>query len=214
MVTLAPEEDKDYRLANYLNQKGIIVSAGHSAASASDIRNSGIKQVTHLFNAMPPLASREDGMLKEALINDDVTVEVIPDLNHLTADTIKLITKVKPEDKVIFVSDALSETHSNKDEFLMQGKKVRKHEDGYAAEFDSAGNVTLAGSLMFLSDSAKKIVKQTTIAFDKFIRFACVNPAKNLKRENYFTLEKGKTPNFVIWDKEKMLPEKTFVTYA
>ena len=69
MMTLAPEKvppETSRRLA----AAGVILSAGHTAASYETIRAAraaGLTGFTHLFNAMPPLAGREPGPVGAAL---------------------------------------------------------------------------------------------------------------------------------------------------
>ena len=77
IVTYAPELDKGFELTKYLANKNIIPSAGHSNACAEEIReayNLGLKQVTHLFNAIAPLHHRNPGIIGEALINDNIYI--------------------------------------------------------------------------------------------------------------------------------------------
>src|SRR5262249_5758770 len=58
IVTLAPEVEGVGDLIRALTGRGVVVSAGHSAASYAEARaafEAGVRCVTHLFNAMPPL---------------------------------------------------------------------------------------------------------------------------------------------------------------
>ncbi|MGI9666937.1 MAG: N-acetylglucosamine 6-phosphate deacetylase, partial [Acidimicrobiia bacterium] len=62
IVTLAPEVDGAIALTRRLVDDGVVVSVGHSAATASTTRkalDAGATMGTHLFNAMPPMTARE-----------------------------------------------------------------------------------------------------------------------------------------------------------
>ncbi len=206
IVTIAPELDNGYKLTEHLHSKGIIASAGHTTATAEDIKKSKIKQVTHLFNAMPAIHHRDLSATNEALLNDEIYTELNSDLSLVAPEMMDLTLRMKAKDKIILISDALEGTHSGKDKFYMNGVKVDIIDD-----IAKNGNGTLAGSIQFLSDMAQKIVEKTKISFQDFIRFSSVNPAKNLGIENRYQLKPGSTPNFVVWDKMTLKPEKTFI---
>ena len=87
IVTLAPELDENSELTDYLNQKGVVVSAGHTLAD--DL--SKVRQVTHLFNAMGGISHKEKTTATEALIDDNIYTEVIADGNHIIDDVLKLV---------------------------------------------------------------------------------------------------------------------------
>ena len=99
VVTFSPDIDKDFKLTEYLSDKNIIPSAGHTGASAESIyfaQKHGLKQITHLFNAMAPLHHRNPGITGEALVNDSLYTEVIADGMHLDPIIIELILRAKP----------------------------------------------------------------------------------------------------------------------
>lgn len=65
MVTLAPERTGATAAIEQLVAAGVVVSIGHSAATAaqtSAAADAGARMVTHLFNAQSPLGHREPGL--------------------------------------------------------------------------------------------------------------------------------------------------------
>src|SRR5215471_12039999 len=73
LVTLAPERLPAGFIAR-LVANGVRVSLGHSAATYQQTRAAmaeGLSGFTHLFNAMPPLRSREPGPIAAALESPD-----------------------------------------------------------------------------------------------------------------------------------------------
>src|SRR5574344_297246 len=125
IVTLAPELDENHELINYLNLKNIIVSAGH--CTGDDLI--GIKQVTHLFNAMSPISHRNPSTVLSALINDDISVELIADFVHVKKEAIKLVLKTKQTDKIILISDALPISKSKKNSMIFCSQEIFKNEN-------------------------------------------------------------------------------------
>ena len=63
-MTLAPELPGALELVDVLHQRGVVVSCGHSDATAGEAHaafDRGVGTVTHLFNAMRPLGHRDPG---------------------------------------------------------------------------------------------------------------------------------------------------------
>lgn len=206
LVTLAPELDEDYKLTKYLQERGVIVSAGHSMAEAKHLIDAGIKRVTHIFNAMAPLHHRNPTIANEGLNNPNVTAELLADEASVIPSIMNMIMKMKPKDKLVLISDALPYAGINKD-FQMNGKMIHVDEDMIPRD----GDGVLAGNMKFLHDMAKRLIANTNMTFRNFIRYASVNPAKSFGKLDSFTLKEGKEPIFSVWDNKELVPEKTFV---
>ncbi len=198
IVSYAPELDKNFEFTQYLKQKNIIPSAGHSKASHDEINSAqkqGLKQVTHLFNAMPPLHHRNPGILGESLVNDGLYTEVIADNEHIHPLIIDLILKIKPKDKIIFVSDCLPLSHSHDDYIIFGGHKVYKRDNKAVNEHG-----TFAGSLSLLDEVLRKNINK--ISFSDFLMFSSLNPAKNLGLSSKGHIAKGYDADLVIWNED------------
>lgn len=206
IVTLAPEEDEEYNLSKYLKENDVIVSAGHSLASAKQVIDAGIKQVTHLFNAMAPFNHRIPTIANEGIANPEVLAEMNSDESLLIPQTMNLIMKAKPKDKLVLISDALPNAGIKKD-FVMNDVYIHVDKNWVAKDDKN----TLAGSMRFLHDIAKKLINDTNMTFKDFIRYACVNPAKNIGVYDRFKIKEGFEPIFSVWDNKKTKIEKTFI---
>lgn len=166
IVTLAPELDKNFALCDYLAQKGVKVSAGHCLGA--DL--SHVSQVTHLYNAMGGFTHREPSTVVSALHDDRISVELIADMQHVQKDVVDLTLKIKPHSKIILISDALPIAHAdfdsmefcNKTIFLKDGKAVDK-------------NGTIAGSVSFVADIIKNLVKTGVIDLKTAVQMASTN---------------------------------------
>lgn len=105
VMTFAPEMDPDAALLDTLLALGIRAQLGHAlcdyaTARAAIARGCG---VTHLFNAMTPLAHRDNGLAGAALAHAEYA-EVIPDLIHVEAGAIRAAHRAIP--KLYGVTDA------------------------------------------------------------------------------------------------------------
>ena len=70
LVTLAPELPGGLAVVEQLVDAGVVVSAGHTAATADELDGAvlaGLSGVTHLFNAMGPFGHRDPGPIGLAL---------------------------------------------------------------------------------------------------------------------------------------------------
>ncbi|MGL5081436.1 MAG: N-acetylglucosamine-6-phosphate deacetylase [Microcoleaceae cyanobacterium] len=119
IITLAPELDESGETLEYLQKLGIIVSLGHSQATAIQAQRAfdqGASMVTHAFNAMPSLHHREPGLLGAALVHPQVHCGLIADGQHICPTMLDVSIRVargRPEateigSKLFLVSDALA----------------------------------------------------------------------------------------------------------
>ena len=112
VITLAPELDSTGEVIPYLRSLGIIVSLGHSQATATQAQaafKQGATMVTHAFNAMPPLHHREPGLLGAAITHPDVMCGFIADGEHVTPTMLQILLRASHQAQGLFlVSDALA----------------------------------------------------------------------------------------------------------
>ncbi|MEO5709404.1 MAG: N-acetylglucosamine-6-phosphate deacetylase [Nocardioidaceae bacterium] len=107
-VTLAPELPGALSLVRELVADGVLVSLGHSDATAEQAHAgfaAGARSATHLFNAMSALSHRAPGLPGAALARDDVTVQVVLDGHHLADDVVRLVWATA-RGRVALVTDA------------------------------------------------------------------------------------------------------------
>jgi len=96
LITLAPELDPTGTVIPYLRSQGIVVSLGHSLATASEAQaayDQGATMVTHAFNAMPPLHHRQPGLLGAALTAPGVACGLIADGRHICPTMLDLLLR-------------------------------------------------------------------------------------------------------------------------
>lgn len=108
MVTLAPELPGAIAVIEHLVAAGVIVSMGHSAATAEESDRAvaaGARCATHLFNAMGPLSAREPGLAGAVLVDDRVVAGVIADGHHLAPEVLRLAWGALGPERFLSISD-------------------------------------------------------------------------------------------------------------
>lgn len=151
IVTLAPELDEG--LITYLRNKDIKIQAGHCVGWKND--NLKPDGVTHLFNAMTGISHKECSTVTAALLDDSVYTEIIADGIHVNDEALKLMFKVKPENKILLISDALPITYSEQKEAIFADSLIV-----YDGKDARSAEGTLAGSTKLLPEIIKILGKK------------------------------------------------------
>src|SRR5205823_5530493 len=148
MVTLAPEIPGGIALVKEFVRRGFVVAIGHTdaeVASLDEARKAGARHMTHLGNAMRPLHHRRVGPIGWGLVNDDVTVDVIPDLHHLSAEMVRLVVKAKGAARVAAISDAVPPAGLPDGRYRVWGETLTLKE---GAVRNAAGSLAGSGCLL------------------------------------------------------------------
>lgn len=159
LVTLAPELSGALEVVRELVARGVVVSAGHTAATAAEATaavDAGVRYVTHLFNAMGPLHHREPGIAGVALTDDRVRVGLIADGLHVHPAMVAMAARALG-DRLSLVTDAVAALG-------MPAGPVRLGDLSAAAVAGADGAVrlpdgTLAGSTLSLDAAVRNLVE-------------------------------------------------------
>lgn len=161
LVTVAPELPGATDLIAWLAGRGVASSLGHSAATFEDAvagYAAGARSATHLFNAMSGIDHRSPGLALAALLDDAVYVELIADGIHVDAAVWGLITRLKPADRLLLVSDAVALAGTGDGRGRIGGLAV----DVAGGRVTLAGTSTLAGSVIALDSAVRNVVAAGT----------------------------------------------------
>ena len=178
LVTLAPELAGASELIYRLNKQGIVVSAGHTTATSEqlqDAQSSGLKMVTHLFNAMPPLLHREPGMIGEVLSNQNLFYSIIVDGIHIHPQVVRLAWSLNPS-KMILVTDAIAAMGCESGSYYFAGMEIEVNDDSARL----AGTNTLAGSLLTMDAAIRNLQVFTGCSLVEAVEAATLKPAQLL----------------------------------
>lgn len=180
MLTLAPEVVPP-DVIRQIADMGVVVSAGHSAATAPETRSgiaAGVSCFTHLFNAMPPMQSREPGIVGAA-INSDSFAGIIVDGHHVVWEMVGLACRARPvEGRMFMVSDAMA-TIGGPDHFDLYGETITVR-DGALVN----SNGSLAGAHIDLATCLFNAVHHVGLPIAEAYRMAAMIPldAMHLQR--------------------------------
>ena len=198
-ITLAPEtDDNDFAaIREMCRDTDVVVSMGHTDANydtAMASINAGVSHVTHLFNAMTPLAHRAPGAVTAAL-NSDVSVELIVDTFHVLSCFYDMLWKLKGR-KLCFITDCLPAGGLPYGEYTLGGTKiiyndiVCRLEDG-----------TVAGSVLPLNHGVWNAYTNSNIPLHECVNCASLNPATTIGvADRKGSLEIGKDADILITD--------------
>lgn len=160
LTTIAPEIPGGLELIGRLQERGVRVSIGHSAADLAGANagyDAGGTSTTHLFNAMTGVEHRAPGVAVAALIRDDAFVELIADGQHVHPALWPIIWRTKPTDRLMLVSDALPLAGMGDGRVTLGGLEIEVR-GGRATLADGSG--TLAGSVIALDTAVRNLVGQ------------------------------------------------------
>jgi N-acetylglucosamine-6-phosphate deacetylase len=110
LVTLAPELPGALELTRQLDERGVLVCLGHSAATDAQAEagfNAGVRMLTHAFNAMPDMHRRAPGPVAAAALRGDIALGLIADGVHVAPTMAVLLQRLAPQ-QLVLVSDALA----------------------------------------------------------------------------------------------------------
>jgi N-acetylglucosamine-6-phosphate deacetylase len=157
LTTVAPDIPGGLELIGWLRERGVRVSIGHSAAdlpTALAGYDAGGTTTTHLFNAMTGIEHRAPGVAVAALTRDDVYVELIADGEHVHPSLWPIITRTKPTDRLLLVSDALALAGMGDGRITIAGLEIEVR----GQRCMIVGSGTLAGSVIALDTAVRNLV--------------------------------------------------------
>ena len=180
LVTLAPERLPDGFLSR-LAATGIRVSAGHSEATAEVVMRAlgdGLAGITHLFNAMPPFAGREPGIVGAAFAEQGLTAGIIVDGIHVDPIAVRAAFAAKGADGMALVTDAMPSVGARLNQFQLMGRTISLHKGRLTAP-----DGTLAGAHLDMASAVRNAVRLAKLPLDDALRAASLTPARFLGLE-------------------------------
>jgi len=210
LFTIAPELQDATKVINFLQQQGVLVSMGHSAATYEQTltgHKAGALYATHLFNAMLPLHQREPGLAGAVLTLPEVKAGIIVDGIHLHPAVVKLAYQSKGAVGLNLVTDAMAGMGMPPGRYELSGQGVKV--DKESARLDNSVG-TLAGSILTLDRAIRNMQKWSGCSLAEAIQMVTRNPAQLLNLERKGRLVPHYDADLVVLDREGEV-EMTFV---
>ena len=178
----------------------VAVALAHTAAdydTALEALRLGAREITHLFNAMPPFNHRAPGVVGAALDCPGCRVELICDGVHIHPAVVRAVFKMFSPERVILISDSIRGAGMPDGQYTLGGQDVTVR--GALATLSDG---TIAGSVTDLMGCVRKAVS-FGIPLADAVRAAALNPAEAIGVSDRFgTLDTGKRANIVILDQD------------
>lgn len=177
-ITLAPEHDENGSFIDYLYQSGVNVSAGHTATDFEGMKKAvayGVRQVTHLCNAMSGIHHRDIGVVGAAFQLNELRAELIADGIHVSPEMLDLIYKNMGSERLILITDAMRAKCLQPGDYELGGQPVKVNSDRAVLE-----DGTLAGSILKMYQGAQQMMQLKDVSIKDVIYMASMNSAKQL----------------------------------
>jgi N-acetylglucosamine-6-phosphate deacetylase len=178
LLTVAPSHVSPVIIRD-LTDAGIIVSLGHSEATATEAQAAlaaGARGFTHLYNAMSQLQNREPGMVGTALAEASSYCGIIADGHHVHPLVLQVTLKMKPRGSLFLVTDAMPPAAGGPPRFALQGREVVARNG--RLELNEG---TLAGSILTMDEAVRFCIAALGLDLAEALRMATLYPAQFLK---------------------------------
>jgi N-acetylglucosamine-6-phosphate deacetylase len=207
LVTLAPERDGALEAVRTLAAAGVLVSVGHSDATAAQVgaaADAGARMVTHLFNAQRPLLHREPGVVGQALADGRLTSGLILDLHHVSAQAARIAFAAAPG-RVVLVTDAAAPAGMPPGRYALGGQPVVLADGSPPLREDG----TIAGSALRLDDAVANAVR-LGVDLATAVAAASTVPADLVGRPDLGRIAPGATAD-LVWLDDDLRTRATWV---
>lgn len=178
IVTLAPELDGGLELVKLLRNKGVIASAGHTAASFEDIQkaaDAGLSHLTHFANAMTGLHHRHVGAVGAGMLDERLCCEIIADGVHLSPEMLQLIARTIGLDRSVLITDSMRAKGLPDGSYTLGNQQVE-----VSGNKAILADGTLAGSVLKMNEGLRLLTQMIGLSFWDASRLTSGNAAARL----------------------------------
>ncbi|MCR5688542.1 MAG: N-acetylglucosamine-6-phosphate deacetylase [Lachnospiraceae bacterium] len=195
LVTIAPEAEGAASCIEKLSGR-IHFSVGHTCADyeqAMEGFRCGADHVTHLYNAMPPFAHRDPGVIGAAADSPGVYAEIICDGVHVHPSAVRAAFKMFGADRIVLVSDSMRACGMPDGDYELGGMPVVKR--GRQARQPGG---TLAGSVTDLYACMTEAIAMGIPEADA-VRAAAYNPLASIGLQDiYDVIDEGRNARALL----------------
>ncbi len=209
LMTIAPELDGAMAAVKQLADAGVVVSVGHSDATAQQVSAAamcGASMVTHLFNAQRPMHHREPGVVGQALADNRLTSGLIADLHHVAGQVAAIAFAAAPG-RICLVTDAAACAGMPPGRYLLGGEPIELAEGDGTPPVRADG--TLAGSALRM-DSAVANMVAVGVGLPDAVAAATRIPADQIGRPDLGRITKGAAAD-LTWLSDDLRTRATWI---
>ncbi|HEV7924552.1 MAG TPA: N-acetylglucosamine-6-phosphate deacetylase [Verrucomicrobiae bacterium] len=178
LLTIAPERPGASEAIALAVSLGVKVSLGHTDASAQTIHaavQAGATGFTHLGNGCPRELDRHDNILWRVLDASGLTVSLIPDGIHVSAELFRLIHRLMPAENIVYVSDAMAAAGAAPGRYTLGALEVEVGPDQIVRQ---PGQTNFAGSALRPIDGISRAAAMLDVPWPQLWRRMSDLPAR------------------------------------
>ncbi|AWB83304.1 N-acetylglucosamine-6-phosphate deacetylase [Corynebacterium liangguodongii] len=209
-VTLAVERDGGLAAVDYLRERGIVASLGHTSATFEQAQaafDAGVSILTHTFNAMNSIHHRAPGPVIAALRDPRVWLEVINDGIHVHPSVVATLFAQAPE-RMVLITDAMSATCAPDGPYKLGTLDVVVA-DGVARLKEGS---SLAGSTLTMDRALAHAVTACQVPLDGAVAAATRHPAQAVGAADIAgAIAPGRDADVIVLDPATYLPAQVYV---
>lgn len=204
----APELDKNNAFQQFLNEHGIVGSAAHTDAEFCHMKAAyehGLNLITHLYSCTSTIVRiggfRHLGVIESAYYFDDMDVETIADGCHLPPELLQLIYKLKGEDHMCLVTDAIRYGGCTDCDSAVSANEGTSYiiEDGVAKLADRSA---FAGSIATADVLIRTCTQKAGISLPSAVKMMTQVPARIMKLTSKGRLSEGFDADIIFFDED------------
>lgn len=200
LVSVAPELEGALDFIREASRR-VTVSVAHTTANydtALAAFQAGAREVTHLYNAMPPFAHRDPGVVGAAADSPEVYCELICDGIHIHPAVVRATFRLMGRERMVLISDTMRAAGMPDGDYTLGGQAVRVQ-----GKLATLADGTIAGSVTDLMSCMRTAVS-FGIPLEDAVTAAAVNPARVLGiYDRAGSLDVGKDANAAVLDRDR-----------
>ncbi|MCC7156898.1 MAG: amidohydrolase family protein [Bryobacterales bacterium] len=178
LVTVSPEWPGTNRYIEALVRQGVVVSIGHTNATAGQIRDAvsaGATLSTHLGNGAHRELQRHPNYIWEQMAEDRLAASLIVDGIHLGAAFLKVALRAKGVERSVLITDAVMPAECEPGPYMLGEVEVQLHPD---ARVTLRGGDKLAGSSLRMDRGVENLMRLAGLTLPEALTTATRNPAR------------------------------------
>ena len=198
LVTIAPEVPGALAAIARFHREGIVVGAGHTGADFELGRRAitaGVRFATHIYNAMPPVHHRHQGIALALVLDPRVTVGLIADGEHVHRAVCEQLVRSKASSRIALTSDQTSAAGMPPGTYQLSSRQVIS--DGLIVRLKDG---TLAGSAATMDSLVARMAGLPGMTVSRAIGMASTVPARLLGEHGLGRIGVGACADLVILD--------------
>ena len=178
LVTVSPEWDGSPAYVASLVRSGVVVSVGHTKATANQIAamvDAGASMSTHLGNAAHPVLPKTQNYILDQLVEDRLIASFIVDGIHIPSVFLRTALRAKGVERSVLVTDAVMPAMCPPGPYKLGQVDVELKEDGRVV---LSGGTRLGGSALSMDRAIGNAVRLGGISLREALAMATVNAAR------------------------------------